>query len=81
MIHAANRNGDGLVVEALSAGNCNETSVTSAILRRQLVPLRDESELLIKGEDGALKPRAKTVAWSDHLVLLRERSLFSRLGW
>jgi parvulin-like peptidyl-prolyl isomerase len=49
--------------------------------REQLVLLRDEGELLIKGEDGSLKPRARTIAWSDRLVLPRERSLFSRLGW
>lgn len=81
MIHAASRDGEGLGVEALFAGNCNETPVTSDILGRQIVLLRDEGELLIKAEDGSLKPRAKTVDWGDRLVLPRERSLFSRLGW
>lgn len=81
MIHAAHRDGGGLVVETLFAGNCNETPVTSDILSRQLVLLRDEGEILIKGEDGALKPRAKSIGWGDRLVLPRERSLFSRLGW
>ena len=81
LLHAASREGGGLGVEALFAGNCNDTPVTSDILGRQLVLLRDEGELLIKGEDGALKPRAKTISWSDHLILPRERSLFSRLGW
>ena len=81
MIHAANRDGEGLAVETLFAGNCNETPVTSDILGRQLVVLRDEGELLIKAEDGSLKPRAKTIGWGDRLVLPRERSLFSRLGW
>lgn len=81
MIHSANRGSEGLVVEMLFADNCNETPVTSDILGRQLVLLRDEGELLIKGEDGALKPRAKTIGWGDRLVLPRERSLFSRLGW
>jgi three-Cys-motif partner protein len=81
MIHAASRDGEGLAFETLFADNCNETPVTSEILGRQLVLLRDEGELLIKGEDGSLKPRARTIAWSDRLVLPRERSLFSRLGW
>ena len=81
MIHGANRDGEGLAVETLFAGNCNETPVTSDILGRQLVLLRDEGELLIKGEDGSLKPRAKTVGWGDRLILPRERSMFSRLGW
>ena len=81
LLHAASRDGDGLGVEALFAGNCNDTPVTSDILGRQLVLLRDEGELLIRGEDGALKPRAKMISWSDRLVLPRERSLFSRLGW
>jgi three-Cys-motif partner protein len=81
MIHAANGDGEGLAVETLFAGNCNDTPVTSDILGRQLVLLRDEGELVIKGEDGRFKPRAKTLGWSDRLVLPRERSLFSRLGW
>lgn len=81
MIHSANRNGDPLAVEKLFAGNCNDTPVTSDILFSQLLSLRDEGELLIVGEDGAQKPRAKTIAWGDRLVLPRERSLFSRLGW
>jgi len=81
MIHAANKDGGGLAVEMLFAGNCNDTPVTSDILGRQLVLLRDAGEILIKADDGALKPRAKTVGWGDRLVLPRERSLFSRLGW
>lgn len=81
MIHAAHQDGDGLVVETLFAGNCNDTPVTSDILSRQLVLLRDEGELLIKAEDGSTKPRAKTIGWGDRLVLPRERTLFSRLGW
>jgi hypothetical protein len=81
MIHAASRDGEGLAFETLFADNCNETPVTSEILSRQLLLLRDEGELLIKGEDGSLKPRAKKIDWSDRLVLPRERSLFSRLGW
>lgn len=81
MIHAASRNGEGLAVEALFAGNCNETPVTSDILGRQLVLLRDEGEINIRAKDGSLKPRAKTISWGDSLVLPRERSLFSRLGY
>lgn len=68
-------------METLFAGNCNETPVTSDILGRQLVLLRDEGELVIKAEDGSPKPRAKMIGWGDRLVLPRERSLFSRLCW
>jgi three-Cys-motif partner protein len=81
MIHAANRDGGGLLVEELFAGNCNDTPVTSDILGRQLVLLRDEGELTIVTPDGSRKPRAKNVDWGDRLILPRERSLFSRLGW
>jgi three-Cys-motif partner protein len=80
MIHAANRNGSGLLVEALFAGNCNDTPVTSDIMARQLILLRDEGELYIVGKDGSAKPRSRSVDWEDRLVLPRERSLFSRLG-
>lgn len=80
MIQGADGNGEGLAVETLFAGNCNDTPVTSDILSRQLVLLRDEGELIIKAKDGAPKPRARTVSWGDRLMLPRERSLFSRLG-
>lgn len=81
MIHAANRAGTGLVVEDLFEGNCNDTPVTSEILARQLVLLRDEGELSIIAPDGSKKPRTSVVSWRDRLVLPNERSLFSRLGW
>jgi hypothetical protein len=81
MIHSANRDGSGLLVEELFAENCNDTPVTSDILGRQLVFLRDEGELEIMTADGSRKPRAKRVGWGDRLILPRERSLFSRLGW
>ena len=81
MIHCANSDNEGLRVEDLFAGNCNDTPVTSDILGRQLVLLRDEGELAIIAPDGVRKPRAKTIAWGDRLILPRERSLFSRLGW
>jgi three-Cys-motif partner protein len=80
MIHAANRNGAGLLVEELFAENCNDTPVTSDIMAGQLLLLRDEGELYITGKDGAPKPRSRSVTWGDRLVLPRERSLFSRLG-
>lgn len=80
MIHGPNSDNEGLLVEELFAGNCNDTPVTSDILGRQLVLLRDEGELAIIAPNGARKPRAKTVAWGDRLILPRERSLFSRLG-
>jgi three-Cys-motif partner protein len=80
MIHAATRDGAGLAVETLFAGNCNDTPVTSDILSRQLILLREEGELFIIGENGAQKPRARTVSWNDRLVLPRQRSMFSRLG-
>ena len=81
MIHAANAgSGNGLAVETLFTGNCNDTPVTSEILSRQLIRLREEGELFIFAEDGAKKPRSKSVAWSDRLVLPRQRSMFSRLG-
>jgi three-Cys-motif partner protein len=81
MIHAANQ-GDlgGLVVEQLFAGNCNDTPVTSDILSSQLRLLRDEGELMIVSGAGKEKPRTKTIAWDDRLILPRQRSMFSRLG-
>lgn len=80
MIHSGNSDGGGVKVESLFAGNCNDTPVTSDILNRQLVRLRDEGEILIVKDDGTAKPRAKSLSWADRLLLPRERSMFSRLG-
>jgi three-Cys-motif partner protein len=80
MIHEANRDGGaGLSMEQLFAGNCNDTPVTSEILERQLILLREEGELTIVNEVGTLKPRARTVAWDDRLILPRQQSMFARL--
>jgi hypothetical protein len=76
MIHGANRNGAGLLVEDLFAGHCNDTP-----RNRQLAFFRAEGELTIIAPDGSKKPRAKSINWDDRLVLPSERSLFSRLGW
>lgn len=81
MIYAEKQNCEGLVFEKLFSDNCNDTPVTSDILSRQLALLRDEGEILIIGENGMQKPRAKTIGWSDRLILPGQRSLFSRLGW
>jgi three-Cys-motif partner protein len=81
MIHAANAgDGGGPAVETLFVGNCNDTPVTSEILSRQLILLRDEGELFVIAENGAMKPRSKSLAWADRLVLPRQRSMFNRLG-
>ena len=47
------------MVETLFAGNCNETPVTSDILGRQLVLLRDEGEILITGEERVAETQGK----------------------
>ena len=63
MIHAADRDDEGLAVETLFTSNCNDTPVTSDILGRQLVLLRDEGEILIKGRGRVNEPRARTIGW------------------
>jgi three-Cys-motif partner protein len=81
MIRAANRDGGGgLSVQDLFAGNCNDTPVTSDILSRQLILLREEGELSIVAESGAQKPRTKSIAWGDRLILPRQPSMFARLS-
>jgi len=65
MLHAADRSGEGLAVEELFAENCNDTPVTSDILNRQIVLLRDEGELMIVAPDGSEKPRARKINCPD----------------
>jgi len=70
----------GASLEELFSENCNDTPVTSDILGRQLLSLRDEKELLIVSPDGIVKPRATRISWSDRVRLPVQRTLFTRLG-
>ena len=47
--------------------------------RELSVTLSKEGELTIVSEAGTLKPRARTVAWDDRLILPRQQSMFARL--
>lgn len=65
-------------VEHLFAANCNNTPVTSDMVKRQLLLLRDEKEIIIVGKDGKPKPRAVNLGWDECLVMPARRNLLSR---
>lgn len=65
-------------VERLFAANCNDTPVTSDIVKRQLLLLRDEKEIIILEKDGRPKPRAVNIGWDDRIIMPAQRSLLSR---
>lgn len=80
LVHSTNRtSGEPPTVEELFTAHCNDTPVTTDILKSVLVRLRDDKEVLLLNASGRPKPRASTVAWDDRLALPRERSLFSRI--
>ena len=82
LIHSANRNHlDPPTVEELFSTNCNDTPVTSDIVKSKLLELRNEGEIEIIASSGAVKPRSVTICWDDRIQLPRERSMFSPLGW
>lgn len=56
--------------------HCNDTPVVRELLEEVLVGLRGEGEIDIVGEGGTAKPRAKTVEWTDRIVLKPQRTLF-----
>ena len=68
-------------LETLFGSHCNDTPVTREIFESVLLDLRDEKEIIIEDATGKEKPRAKTVAWTDRIVLARQRSLFSRMDF
>ena len=80
LLRQASSAGVSLKVEGVFAGHCNDTPVTSDIVNRSLLRLRDEGELKIASKDGVVKPRARTVRWDDRIILPSERSMFSVLG-
>ena len=63
-------------LEDLFGLRCNDTPVTREILEEVLVSLRSDGEISIVDETGRTKLRAKTVAWSDRIVLTPQRSFF-----
>ena len=76
-------NGDGMTpiaLEHLFAANCNETPVTSDILKRQIIRLRQEGELAIVDAYGSPRPRAENLSWTDRIVLPTQRTLFGPFG-
>jgi three-Cys-motif partner protein len=78
MVHAANRGAlQPPTVEELFTARCNDTPVTTDILRDVLLRLRDNRDIELVGADGSLKPRSRTVAWDDRPRLPAERSLFA----
>ncbi|MBI0533059.1 three-Cys-motif partner protein TcmP [Sphingomonas sp. TX0522] len=80
MIHDANRTSlSPPTVEELFTAHCNDTPVTTDILQKVLIKLRDEREIELIGDGGKLKPRAVTVDWDDRLALPAERSLFASI--
>ena len=79
LVHASiSANDSPPTVEHLFAANCNDTPVTSEIVKRQLLLLREEKEIIIFGKDGKPKPRAVKLGWDDRIVMPAQRSLLSR---
>ena len=66
-------------LEVLFGNHCNDTPVTREIFESVLLDLRDEKEIIIEDANGKEKPRAQSVAWTDRIILARQRSLFSKL--
>lgn len=56
--------------------HCNDTPVVRELLEEVLIELRAGGEITIVGEEGTEKPRAKTVEWTDRIVLKPQRTLF-----
>lgn len=77
---AAQSGRSAVELEALFAARCNDTPVTSDILKRQLIQLRDQREVAILGPDGKPRPRAVNLAWTDRIVLPPQKSFFGPFG-
>jgi three-Cys-motif partner protein len=67
-------------VESLFTARCNDTPVTSDILKSQILVLRDAGEVQILGPDGSPKPRATNISWGDRVLLPAQRNLFGPFG-
>ena len=63
-------------LESLFGLRCNDTPVVRELLEDVLISLRGEGEISIVDEAGVTKPRAKSVAWTDRIVLSPQRSFF-----
>ena len=63
-------------LEGLFGLRCNDTPVVRSILEEVLVSLRRDREIRIVDEFGRPKPRARTVEWTDRILLSPEPTFF-----
>ncbi|HVJ42371.1 MAG TPA: three-Cys-motif partner protein TcmP [Dongiaceae bacterium] len=66
-------------LEQLFVSKSNDTPVVRDMMSGALLDLRNDRELTIVDEHGRVKPRAKTIEWSDRIVLSAQRSFFDLL--
>lgn len=67
-------------LEELFGRRCNDTPVTRDMFEEVLLEMRDERELRIEDALGIDKPRARSVNWTDRIVLSRQPSFFGPFG-
>ena len=79
-VRTAVSNGRMTSLNEVFGNECNDTPVTSPIIQKALVKLRDEKELKIISKDGKEKPRAQRLDWADRVVLPPQRTLFGPFG-
>ncbi|MBC7907133.1 MAG: three-Cys-motif partner protein TcmP [Rhodospirillaceae bacterium] len=60
----------------LFGSRCSDTPVVRSIIEPEIIRLRDEGDIVIRQEDGTIRPRTKTVEWTDRFELAKAPTLF-----
>jgi hypothetical protein len=67
IVRMLNVEGHAPSVEHLFDANCNDTPVTSAMLKEAILTLRAEKELIIRREDGRVKDTGNSLSLTDRM--------------
>ncbi|WP_083900826.1 three-Cys-motif partner protein TcmP [Azospirillum sp. B4] len=62
----------------LFGSRCSDTPLVRSLIEPELLRLRDNHDLIIKSADGKLKPRSKSLEWTDRYEFTKEPTFFSK---
>lgn len=77
LIYEAVKHGAAPNLIELFGSRCSDTPLVRSIIEPEIIRLRDDGDIVIRQQDGSLRPRAKTLEWTDRFELSKAPTLFS----
>lgn len=76
LIYDALTKGESPSLVSVFGSRCSDTPLVRSIIDPEIIRLRDEGDLVILDKDGNVRPRTKTLEWSDRFELAQSPRLF-----